>query len=193
MVYLNGERILSHNLRDRESWNGRARSHRNTEALLFEDFDLSEYSRLLKPGENLLAIRGINASSNSSDMLILPALVSRVTDFGPNPNALVYYTTDRTDPRGTDGLPTATAIALRPGASIRITRNETILARTFDDSFRGLEARIVGTDWGGLTEYRVSVDRQRGRFRPQFRDQRRGCKPVVCTSAFRRTRIVIST
>ena len=48
----------------------------------------------------MLAIRGINSSAFSTDMLILPELVSREVFFGVNPASKVYYTTDGTDPRG---------------------------------------------------------------------------------------------
>ena len=57
----------------------------------FVDFDLSQYKDLLVRGTNMLAIRGVNASTGS-DMLILPELVARLTRSVPDPNATVYYT-----------------------------------------------------------------------------------------------------
>ena len=71
-------------------------------------------------------------------------------------NSMVYYTTDGTDPRTADGTPSPSAMMLRPGDFIPVTKNEAILARSFDDGFRGTESRVVLTNWGGLRTYNVS-------------------------------------
>ena len=89
----------------------------------FEDFDLSEFEDLLVQGKNVLAIRGINASSSGSDMLILPELAAREVLFGINPNAQVYYTTDGTDPRAPDGSVSPAAKLAEAGQSVTFAEN----------------------------------------------------------------------
>ena len=153
VAYLNGQEILSQNLRDPVlSWDSRATSHRDSEAVEFENFDITEFKNLLVEGTNVLGIRIINSSKTSGDMLMLPEL--RTTTFDVNPNASVFYTTDGTDPRGPDGMPSATAIALPIGESVTVNENTRIVARNFDDvSDRGDESGIVLTDWSGPRQY----------------------------------------
>lgn len=159
VAYLNGVEVARDNVRGELSWDGRATSQRDTDAVEFADFDISEFSNQLRAGENVLAIRAINSSPTSNDMLMLPALVSRETLFGVN--GTVYYTTDGTDPRGPDGQPSPSARAMPGGGSVTITENTRIMARNFDSSFRGPESRIVLTNWSGLTQYDFSVQSQR--------------------------------
>lgn len=45
--------------------------------IAFEDFDISSSVNLLVPGENLLAIQGLNVSSDSANFLIQPQLLGR--------------------------------------------------------------------------------------------------------------------
>jgi hypothetical protein len=71
IAYLNGVSILSVNAPETVVWNSVATStHDDSQAVLFEDFDVSEHLGLLKEGENLLAIHGLNISLASSDFLI---------------------------------------------------------------------------------------------------------------------------
>ena len=98
----------------------------------------------------------MNSSATSGDFVVLPGLVSRQLDFGVNPNAQVYYTTDGSDPRGPDGMPSDSAI-LADGQKITIDQNTRIIARAYDETSRGQEARIVLTDWGGTTQFDFSV------------------------------------
>ena len=123
------------------------------DAVVFEQRDVSAFSDLLVEGTNVLAMRAINSVATSNDMLMLPELISREVEYGINPNANVYYTTDGTDPRGADGLPTRSAKVLVGGGTITVDQNTRIIARNFDDSYRGVEAEIVGTDWSGPVQY----------------------------------------
>ncbi len=160
VAYLNGTEVLQQNLRDDLAWDGRSstrQSSRDNEIVENpEDFDLSEYTNLIVEGRNVLAIRGINSSTNSGDFVVLPGLVSRHFEFGISPTATVYYTTDATDPRGPDGMPSASAILVED-QTITINENTRIIARAFDETNRGTEARIVRTDWSGITQFDVSV------------------------------------
>ncbi len=100
VAYLNGQKVVEKNLRDADlAWDSRATTRRDDDALLYEDVDISEFSNLVVQGNNVLAIRGINSTATSNDILIAPELVSRKVDFGVNPESKVYYTTDGTDPR----------------------------------------------------------------------------------------------
>jgi len=71
IAYLNGVPILSVNAPETAEWNSVATStHDDSQAVLFEGFDVSEHLGRLKEGENLLAIHGLNVSLASSDFLI---------------------------------------------------------------------------------------------------------------------------
>lgn len=155
VVHLNGERVLEHNLREPASWDSRARSHRNAEAVRFEYFILTDHIDKLRAGENLLAIRGINSSATSSDLLFQPELVLRNLVTGQNPHAIIYYTVDGTDPRAPNGEPTEGASVAEIGVPITIENGQQIVARNFDESGRGNQASIVLTDWSAPLQLRV--------------------------------------
>ena len=161
VAYLNGTEVLRQNLRDPDAeltWNSRAASHTNSEAVKFEGFDLSEFENLLTEGTNLLAIRAINGSSTSTDMLMLPELAGRREGFGANPRAKVYYTIDGSDPRGPDGMPSESSFPVVFGETVTINQNTRIIARNFDDQTdRGQESSIVRTDWSAPIEFNFTV------------------------------------
>ncbi|MCH2061106.1 MAG: DUF1800 family protein [Verrucomicrobiales bacterium] len=70
VAYLNGNRITSSNAPVDLNWNSSATETTNdTIAATFQDFPVTSFLRLLQPGENLLAIHALNASSTSSDFL----------------------------------------------------------------------------------------------------------------------------
>ncbi|MCA9197040.1 MAG: CotH kinase family protein [Planctomycetales bacterium] len=160
VAYINGQEVARSNLRDDElAWDSRASTRRNSDAEQFEPYDISEFYSALVEGENVLAIRGINSSASSNDMLIAPELVSSAVSIGHNPRARIYYTTDGSDPRGPDGMPAATAQLLPFGEAIVAEKNTRIIARHFDDeTYRGDESRIVLTDWSGTLEYNIIVE-----------------------------------
>ena len=51
-------------------------SHRNSEAVKFVDFDITSQLASLRPGDNVLAIHGMNRLVNSNDFLMVPELVA---------------------------------------------------------------------------------------------------------------------
>ncbi|MCA9167180.1 MAG: lamin tail domain-containing protein [Planctomycetales bacterium] len=70
-AYLNGTRIELRNAPLDLAWNDSATTtHRDTLAVQFEIVDETEYTHLLRPGANVLAIHGLNASVSSDDFLI---------------------------------------------------------------------------------------------------------------------------
>ncbi len=159
VAYINGEQVLEQNLRESPAgWDTRGSNRRNSEAIEFEDFDISDHVDKLNVGENMLAIRALNSSRTSGDMLMLPSLVKRKVLFGPAPTGTVYYTTDGTDPRGPDGMPTASAIEMKRGDLLTVNSNMRVIARNFDEADRGSESRIVLTDWSGPTTVDFVVD-----------------------------------
>lgn len=73
---------------------GATQSHPEAQAILYEDIDLSAYKHLLVPGDNLLAIHGLNNGVTNADFLMNPLLVATrlsepVTGYmaTPTPNA----------------------------------------------------------------------------------------------------------
>ena len=64
------------------TWDANATaSHSDSEAVVFEDFDVSEFVDLLLTGEdNILAFQGMNTSDRGSDFLIAPKLSGEFND-----------------------------------------------------------------------------------------------------------------
>lgn len=76
VAYLNGQEIARRNTPADITWNSQSpTTHRDTLAVVFEDADVSEFKSLLKPGGNVLAIHGLNATLTSDDFLIVPEVV----------------------------------------------------------------------------------------------------------------------
>ncbi len=90
VAYLNGVKVAESNVPSSLEWNSTSSNY--LDANSFQRFDLTQYSNLLKSGENLLAIHGINTSLQSSDFLILPKLTIGNSSFGgsPSENAKLY-------------------------------------------------------------------------------------------------------
>ncbi len=82
----------------------------------------------------VLAIRLINSSPSSSDLLLNAAIVARSTKNTNNPQARIFYTTDGTDPRAPDGTPSATATELASGSTFNVSENVRVIARNFDET-----------------------------------------------------------
>jgi hypothetical protein len=93
VAYINGQKVCqSTNAPASLSWDSGADSGRvgdDAAAIVFESFDLNSYINLLQPGDNILAIHGLNFHTNSSDFLVSPELVagynsSLATDISPS-------------------------------------------------------------------------------------------------------------
>jgi hypothetical protein len=71
VAYLNGVQIAAQNAPANVQWNSTATAgHDDSAAAQFSDLDVSEFVTALQPGQNLLAIHGLNVSLGSSDFLI---------------------------------------------------------------------------------------------------------------------------
>jgi Lamin Tail Domain len=90
--FLNGQLIASANAPTALQWNSFATAgNSDTAAVRFRDFDVSAFVGALRPGENILAIQGLNVSLDSSDFLIDAELgVAQHRIVGGLPTALVY-------------------------------------------------------------------------------------------------------
>ena len=70
-AYINGVTVAGRNYEGRPDWDSRASSsHSDSAAVLFESFDISDFLKNLKQGDNILAVHGMNSSATSSDFLI---------------------------------------------------------------------------------------------------------------------------
>jgi hypothetical protein len=95
VAYLNGTEIDGRNFTGTPEWNSSA-SVQNTDsaAVVFENFNVSAFLNVLRSGENILAIHGLNQRLTSSDFLISAELVAGKSsppgDSGTSPGVLQY-------------------------------------------------------------------------------------------------------
>lgn len=77
VAYLNGIEIGRALFTGTPAWNSAAGSnHDDAAAIIFEDFDASAQVGVLRKGQNVLAIQGMNSSATSSDLLFNAELVA---------------------------------------------------------------------------------------------------------------------
>ena len=78
VAYINGFKVYSTtNAPETLTWNsGPSDDHPDSVAKNLEKFDISEHLNLIEPGENILAIHGLNYQLTSSDFLISAELVA---------------------------------------------------------------------------------------------------------------------
>jgi len=80
IAYLNGAQVAQGNFSGTPTWDSNASASRSDSlAAAFDGFDISDFLANLKPGDNLLAIHGMNHSLTSSDMLISVRLDAAIT------------------------------------------------------------------------------------------------------------------
>src|ERR1044071_10440845 len=71
VAFLNGHEIARKNAPDTLAWNSSATArHANSQAVQFEDFDLTTVRGFLIPGMNVLAIQGLNVAPTNTDFLL---------------------------------------------------------------------------------------------------------------------------
>ena len=77
IAYLNGTQIASGNAPGSPSWNSTATQNNDDGvAVTFVKFGADAFLNALQPGQNILAIHGLNGSSTSSDFLVQARLVA---------------------------------------------------------------------------------------------------------------------
>ena len=90
VAFLNGTPVAAINAPSSLDWNSNATvSHPDSQALQFQDLDLTAYLNLLTSEDNLLAIHGLNQFPNSGDLLIRPQLIATTTE--PLPPSIGYF------------------------------------------------------------------------------------------------------
>ncbi len=71
VAYLNGQEIARANVNGDVQWNSQADTqHSDSEAVQWQEFDVSDFLGKLSEGQNLLALQGLNLNSGSSDFLL---------------------------------------------------------------------------------------------------------------------------
>lgn len=105
VAWINGVEVARRNVQlGIPSWNASAGVRDDGVAVQFEDVDISAFADVLQPGENVLAIQLVNAGADSSDLLLLPALVEgQPGSDGPLPARqpdVVDVVIDRVQPAG---------------------------------------------------------------------------------------------
>jgi len=77
VAFINGTRVEAQNFSGEPAWNSRAtRGHSDSAAVQLLSFDISGHLGTLVPGQNILAVQGLNSSTTSSDFLISAELVA---------------------------------------------------------------------------------------------------------------------
>ena len=83
VAYLNGTRVTGRNDPTPLTWNAEAdNAHRDTEAVVFEDIDITAFKGALLSGPNVLAVHALNFLSTSTDMLLSCELVEGASGSG---------------------------------------------------------------------------------------------------------------
>jgi hypothetical protein len=92
IAYINGSEVQRILFTGTPAWNSRADGGHEAQGI--ESFDLSNYLSALQPGNNILAIHGLNVVTNSSDFIISAALTagqrSSPINNGVSPVAIEY-------------------------------------------------------------------------------------------------------
>ena len=93
VAFLNGTRIAEDNAPLGIRWNSTAKEERSkSDAIQLTKFDLTDRLGLLKAGENVLAIQGLNASATSPEFLIIPQLTgATLISLPPDDNPGLRY------------------------------------------------------------------------------------------------------
>ena len=81
IAYLNGEKVATFNSIERPKYSSYATN--DNRDLSFFDFDLTNYIRLLTPGENnVLAVHALNHRTDRNQFFVMPTLLAgRITAF----------------------------------------------------------------------------------------------------------------
>jgi hypothetical protein len=91
VAYINGEEVARANAPVEVAWNSKAtKSHSDSKAILWEEYDASAGVAQLKVGKNVLAIQGLNTSPAGSDALWNAELEGRFVELPKAGNILRY-------------------------------------------------------------------------------------------------------
>ncbi|MEE2947649.1 MAG: Ig-like domain-containing protein [Verrucomicrobiota bacterium] len=97
VAYLNGKRVASANAPPNPRWDSGATAlHDDSQAMLYESFDITAHRDRLRSGKNILAIHGLNSGLTSSDMLIVAEIVATDTGKSRLPEVVCEPPVERT-------------------------------------------------------------------------------------------------
>ena len=118
VAYLNGVPLDQRNAPSELTWNAEATAnHRDTQAVVFEETDLSGFVELLRQGDNVLALHAMNSSPTSDDFLMSAELdVTVPTEIESGPGRFVALPT----PGGPNG--TTSYVGLVAPVSVSVER-----------------------------------------------------------------------
>ncbi|MCH1418714.1 MAG: CotH kinase family protein, partial [Akkermansiaceae bacterium] len=117
-AYINGTRVASVGAPASPQWNSVATAdHPDSAAVVFEDFNIPLGPDLLEAGGNILAIHGLNRSTGSSDLLVLPRLDATTAATNPGLGEAGYFqnATPATSNGTNQGLPAGAVTFSVPG------------------------------------------------------------------------------
>ncbi|MFC1781474.1 lamin tail domain-containing protein [Planctomycetota bacterium] len=158
IAYLNGTEVARYNAPENAAWDSLSTTdNSDSQAMVFQVFDISAYMYSLSPGHNILAVHGLNVSSTSSDLLIQPLLSGvektdqnqELPEAAESANWIELYNrgieaVDLSDWSFTDGItytfPQGTT--MESGEYLVVSENASWQSSKFPD------ARIIG-DFGG--------------------------------------------
>ncbi|MBL7153760.1 MAG: lamin tail domain-containing protein [Phycisphaerae bacterium] len=143
VAYLNGTRVFTSSNVTNDT-PGSATAEGNEAGSSFEEFDITGFKGELVTSRNILAVHGINITTTSSDMLILPKLIGKVIDDSTSSQP-IWYTLDGSDPRVQGGGRNPSALKY-PGSSIKVAESRHVKART-----------LYNGNWSALNEAVFSV------------------------------------
>ena len=149
-AYLNGTEVARVNAPEGPlSWNSTASSQRGRDdALIPEEIDLTPYLELLKTGDNVLSIHGLNSNKGNSRFLIAPEL--RAGAVGPlEPDTLHYF------PYPTAGRPNGLGWTT---AVTSVSHSPSVLAAGEPLTVRAVVESTVGPVSEVLLYYRVMFE-----------------------------------
>jgi hypothetical protein len=82
IAYLNSTEVARRNFDGTPAWDSRASaSHPDSLAVEFESIDISAFLGVLRKGDNLLAIQGLNSSATSGDLLVSAELAASILPY----------------------------------------------------------------------------------------------------------------
>ncbi len=139
-AFLNGFPVADVNAPDIESLSYLSASEANrpdSQAIVYEDIDVSDYLGFLQVGRNVLAVQGLNFGTDSSDLLIFPELIARRVSGSAQTQQLQGYIYSPT-PGGANG-----GISANAGPAIREVTD--VVVNPSGDSDIVISARIEET------------------------------------------------
>ena len=142
IAYLNGARACnSNNVTNEVPGTATAGNHEASET--YDEYDMTSVLDELVIGTNVLAIHGINVSTGSSDMIVLPRLIGRIIDETLLTRP-VLYTADGSDPR-------------QPGGGRNPESIEYTVSFSLSESARVKTRTFYNNQWSALNEATFAV------------------------------------